>query len=598
MAVASIPVDWGLAQGPPNLDFTPSVLEGLQAAQQERAISALHGIDMSNPSSLNSGMNALVQAGAADQAAALMKLQLTRGLVNGLPNMLSSLGSLGAQQGQPGSDQSAAPSPQGQPSASMTPAQQAHATQVMQFGKSSVDQLLQISDPQLRQDQADALGAQAAQMGVDPQQISAITGDLSDQHLQSLSDNWGQWLQHPTFGGQGLPGGATPDLHPIDAAHLQSMPGAPAWAQAYLSNPGLQAQLGVMKGLTGIDLGGQLGENARALMAPEIAKQAEAAHAAQIAGETARGAAPYGLDTVTLPNGSTAQVPHNLALALGAGGALHGLTPEQQAYQSASGTAAGSAPYTKVEVTGPHGETQAMTGQQFHDRGVGNPGGVVSTGPSLSGGRMQAGDAQALVDNAQAAAQRLPGYADQIAREQTLVGLANSVGTSAYTGALQKAAAALPGGPQKYAANAGLLASDLSTSFRQALGGLPVPRVASEAKAITGQIPTNSAPQDQVKVYSAGLLAATQYQQKHDAFLANWAAQSQSDPGRYPPSFSAAESAWINGPGRASIFAQPAWEGLKIGGKEAVGHVTVRGRHYLIPLPGLLGQNVTPVQAF
>ena len=46
---AAIPIDWNLAQQPQSLDFVPSALEGAQAGQQLRGISALQGIDINDP---------------------------------------------------------------------------------------------------------------------------------------------------------------------------------------------------------------------------------------------------------------------------------------------------------------------------------------------------------------------------------------------------------------------------------------------------------------------------------------------------------------------------------------------------------------------
>ena len=163
------------------------------------------------------------------------------------------------------------------------------------------------------------------------------------------------------------------------------------------------------------------------------------------------------------------------------------------------------------------------------------------------------------------------------------------MGTSAYTPKLQAIAQYLPGPPQKYAAQAGLLGQDLKGEFQAALGGLAVPRVAVEAKSIIGQIPTNASTPDQIKTFAAGLMAATQYNQRHDEFLQNWQAQSATDPTGHPPSLAAANAAWQAGPGRASLFTMPAYQGITVGGKPAVVPFTNRaGQSRMAVLPGLL----------
>ena len=56
-------------------------------------------------------------------------------------------------------------------------------------------------------------------------------------------------------------------------------------------------------------------------------------------------------------------------------------------------------------------------------------------------------------------------------------------------------------------------------------------------------------------------------------------------------SLAAANAAWAAGPGSHSLFAEPAWQGVTLGGKPAVDNHTYQGHNYLIVMPGLLGKN-------
>jgi hypothetical protein len=597
---AAIPIDWSLAQQPQPLDYVPSALEGLQAGQQMGAISALHHIDINDPNSVNTGIGALVRSGAADQASALMNLNITRNLFSQMPDFMQQATAMPGQTaaaGQP-QPQQAQGQPQGQDQSldhlalartNLEIAQDARA-----YGNAT------------GQDQV-ALGQQLEQKWM----ARGMTKEAIDGALAQAATPQGAeaLAAHNEAHAAALSGGE-PDQNALIPPAMQPPPAGDAadsyaWAKNYLAHPQWSMYEAMLKG-RGIDLG--LTARAQAIMGPEFGQEATVRNAQALAGQTEAGKAPFDLVTVTLPNGSTMQVPKPMALQLGAGGALHGLTPQQEAFQKG----VGGAESTVGEYKTPTGAT-AYGQLQFDKQGHAsiNPvGGATGGGgaqptfgaPSIGSATTMKGDAEALqsaVNGPTGVQSRLGSYPEQLARGQMLIGLANTVGTGAYTQQLANAARALQplGIPQTRAANAGLLASDLAGTFKQALGGLAVPRITSEAKAITGQIPKNTSPQDQVKVYAAGLQAATQYHQRYDLFLQNWAAHAATNDPQYPPSLARANAAWAAGPGNVSLFTMPAWQNISVGGKPAVDHFSYGGHDYLKVLPGLLpDERLIPVR--
>lgn len=207
-----------------NYDFVPSALEGAQAGQAMRGISALQGIDINNPDSVNQGIGSLVRSGAFEQGSALMGLNLQRFKNQAFINTFQNNPFTGDQsQQQP---QGGAPQQQPTQAAQPTPEQAAQRVKVMQTAKAGIDAAINANDPTLRSAQIDATTGQLASMGVPQEYISHMLGDNPDTpHLQSLSDNIGQWLQHPDFGGAAQAAGAqpvAPGLHPNAQSFVQA----------------------------------------------------------------------------------------------------------------------------------------------------------------------------------------------------------------------------------------------------------------------------------------------------------------------------------------------------------------------------------------
>lgn len=586
--MADINVDWNAAPVPQ--DYTAAVQQGLGAGQAIRAQSALSGIDLDNPDSLNKGIAGLVRAGAADQASALMGLQINRSLYSQLPDFLARATTIPGQ-APPAAPQAQGSALQGVPvaGAPMTPAPPSSAA-----GGSPVAPGQPSSGAPTSQGMSasDALEAKWTARGLPKATIdSALQQASTPEGAEALAAHS---EAHATALTQGGTSGinpaslAPPGLQPPPAGATDS--NAYTWAKNYLDHPEMANYEAMLKSRFGIDLG--LTARAQAIMGPEFQEEAKLRNAGPITTATETAKAPFTLDDVTLPDGSKMQVPHNIALALGAGGALHGLTPQAEAEQKASGTAAGGAPYDMVTLKGPNGEEIQLTRAQM--AAAATHGGL-PTGPTIADAENQRSQAAALEKASTEAGARLTQYPASIARGQTLIGVANTVGTGAYTKALQDAARYLPvtHSAADYAANAGLLSQDLASTFKDALQGLPVPRVATEARSITDAIPKSTSPQDQVKIYAAANLAAQQYHQDYDRFITNWARAPDK-----PKDLSAANAAWAASvAGRSSLFSQPAWQGLKVGGEDAVQLSHFKGRDWLVPLHGLLGSNARAVPA-
>jgi len=246
--MADISVDWGAAPVPQ--DYTAAALQGVQTGQAVRAASALQGINFDDPDSLNKGIGNLVRAGAADQAKALIGLQLQRFETSGRMQSAADAADIyGSPPTQPSGSIPAAPTAPTGP----TPDQIAQRTSVINAAQTGIKAIMGESDPTLRKAQYDATAAHLAQLGMDPAYIDHMTAggtQLDDAHLQSLSDSLGATAAHPDFGGSGQ----ASDLaaHPSSAAYAQAK--APNW----LADPRVQAYL-ARQASYGIDVTPQVG---------------------------------------------------------------------------------------------------------------------------------------------------------------------------------------------------------------------------------------------------------------------------------------------------------------------------------------------------
>jgi hypothetical protein len=527
-------------------------LAGITTGQAIQKNNALQSINFGDPGSVDSAIAGLARAGAGEQATALMNLSAARQFrAAAMPAIMARLQGLAPQD--QSSDQAQAPSAQ---APSQQDAMNSHVGETMGMARQAVAKLQQTPQAD-RPAVFDQIKTQLVARGVPEQAIDAAGEDLSDAGLQK----YGAYLDAHNAATNPAPGQQAPAMpdHPTGYAWASKLIG-----DETLNDPIVQ---GMMKQF-GFDPGPQI-DRAERLMAPTISKQAELAGAGPIATATEQGKAPFEMVHTSI-NGVPVDMPKSTLLTLqkaGVPGVGVGLSPQQEAEQKARGQGAGSAPYDIVHTT-LNGTPVDLPKDSFLKlQKAGTPG----LGRDLSPGEREAqtGDAQALVKTVADASD--PNRQEKLQKAlivgQQITGLASSINTGKYTEALNQVAQAFPNlkGPKEYANNASLLAQDLSASFQDQLAGMAVPRLNSEAKAITGAIPHNTNPQDQIKLYGASLSAAAEYARAHDQFMVDWA-NDQS----HPRSQAAAQAAWNNGPGRKSLLAYPEFQGVTINGHPAV----------------------------
>lgn len=594
MAVASIPVDWSLAQQPQSLDYIPSAVEGAQAGQTLRGISALQGIDINNPDSLNKGIGNLVRAGAADQASALMGLQINRGIYGGLPSfMAKAMNPNGTPASAPASVAAGQPVPtDGSGQAATDPTSALHAqiaTDARAYAAASPQDQATMK-PQL-EDKYTQLGIAKPDIDAALQTVSTPEGAaqfaaMHDTHAQMHASGQAD----PAAIQSAIPAGLQPPS-PGDGIDPYT------WAKAYLSHPELSNYEAMVKSRFGLDLG--YTARAQAIMGPEFAQEADVRNAQAKAQQEHLGA----LSTLPQELGQKADLTPPVAGASptydvnGNHIGWHMPDGSLQAIQSAAqsqsgGTAAGKAPYEKVELPTQSGAPKVVTGSQFAAQGAtAGPQGSVAQGPTPGAVAYQQGDAKNLTDFIGQIPGRDVNSNKIIANGQQVAALADQIKTGRFTGTAADIARVLPGhDAAAYAANAGQLAQALSGSFAQTLNGLAMPRLSIEAKSVLGAIPTSSSPQDQIKLYGAMMAATGEYVQAHDRFMAKYAQDAQAK--GETPGLTGGEVAWNAGPGHAPIMANPEFQKLQVGGKPASVPFQYKGKEYIAVLPGLLAKPI------
>ena len=591
----------------PYTDFTAAALEGAQAGQAQRGISALQGIDLNDPNSVNRAMTGLVRAGAGQMGSAITQLQLDRMAVDMAPKVLAHLLTLG-NRGAPKAATAATPA-----QAPSTPPGTAAPVSASPTGTEGPSQPAS-PDPH-------AVAAVNTQMANDARAFSQAPPDQQPAMAASLKQKYlGMGFPEASIDAAlahaAVPGGAD-ELATHYDAHAQALTGGqydPAalqppgktydWTKDLLDDPLMIGGLDFLK-KHGIDYTATT-EAAQRIAAPEIAKEAEQAHAAAITQQTHLGA----LSTLPAEKGIAADLTPPVAGATPTydvsgrhigwqmpSGALQSIA--QAAEATTSGQKSGAAPYdhfplpiegkpgSMVEarmVPGPNGPVPAPLVGGALPAGAGTSAGVAST----TGAQ---GQSTALNAESDAASDRLKQFPAAIARGEAFLGVANSLDSDvpgAYTKALQSVAQYVPTDKaQKYATNVGSLTQDLSSSFKDSLNGLPLPRISSEAKAVTGAVPPTTAPHDQLKYYAAGILANTQYQQAHDLFIQQWTSNLDN-----PRDRSQAEAAWSQkANGGALYYEMPAWKGVTLGGKPAIDEFQgPNGHTYIAIQPGILSK--------
>lgn len=528
------------------------------------------------------------------------------------------------------------PAPTDTPAPPPTPDELAHVQQTLLMGKQAADSLLAM--PLAQRPAAFAQIKQAAiARGVPEEAVDAAGQDLSDQGLQSLSTYYGAHAAHIGTllpGGQQAPAGVSPqgaggapapaqptavaggpqavaqpeptqeasadagDGQPQPQPQAPQLPSHPStqWATNLLSNPAIIAEIARYKA-AGFDMSGIL-ETAKAVAQPEIAKEAEEAHAGGIA--AAQEGAKAGFDVIhTTIHGVPVDMSRGDFLRLQASGAPGvgvGLTDEEKARQTAAGTAEGELPYAgplakakaggtaageapyqfedvpQMDANGqPTGRTVRVSKAQEH--GAITSGGSAGVAQSPAEAEFAKGEAATLGKTVATSAdpQELARLQAKSQNAQTIIKLANQVKSGKFTGDLSEAAQVLSslGVPssqlKKFGSDTSILEQALNKDVLGAFQNTKNVRNVREFNLILSTVGHINDPADKLR-YEAGLSAALANQQRqYGQFASAYAAA----PGT-TKSQAALDQAWTAAHGNESVFADPVWKGVTLYGKPAV----------------------------
>lgn len=161
---------------------TQNQQNALNLMQQQRALSALRGIDINDPDSAQRGINALAGLGQIDAANALTNLAFTRGVKSAtLPLVQESIDQ--ARQSQKEQAQG-----QGQPDIEKQ-------GRLLTEANTALGDIMSTQDPAARQQKAQAWKAHFLGENVPEDAIDGVVGDLSDQGLMAHQANVQRELQ-------------------------------------------------------------------------------------------------------------------------------------------------------------------------------------------------------------------------------------------------------------------------------------------------------------------------------------------------------------------------------------------------------------------
>jgi hypothetical protein len=547
---------------------------GLELGQKQASINALQNVDINDPASVDAGIKSSIRAANLEQASALMNLNVRRSVLAGLPSLMGAIGGQGGAGpggGQPPATSGAAAVPSagaapdqagpGAAPAALTPDQMAQHSAIMGQAAQAVTDLQNTPEAE-RPAKAAAIKQRFAAMGIPEAAIDAHLSDLSDPGLKASGDYFNGVIA------AGQPAGAG-GVAPTMPAH----PSGFAWAKSLLQNPQLMAQMELYKGF-GIDTTGLI-DQARGIAMPEIQKQADLAYAGPIAAATA--GAQKGVELAYAP--ALAGVEVAKAGATAAATAPVEVEKAREEAQNAANIAA-SKDVIDVPFTDPStGVTQQvkMTRADYinHQRAADLPGLGLAT--SAANTEFQKGDAESLQKTAATAADpaRIQQHQQAVITGNQIRDLALGLGTGKYTGQVSAiaqtlgplmAAAGVPSDHMnQYATNAQLLANDLTQAAKQQFGGSALPRVKSEFDMLMKAVPNAGSPAGTIALTGAGLAAKANYESEYDQFMTNWAADASK-----PKSLTAANAAWMAGPGRRSVLADPAFQSFTLFGKPVV----------------------------
>lgn len=544
--MGDIAIDWGAganqnpqgALGVVNQGYVGAE-EGYKLGQQKATIHALQGIDLNDPKSIDAGIGNLVHANAMEQGNALQNLSWTRYLRAQAPAFQEKMAALGG-------DKNA--------SSAADPDHIAHAVETYKLAKSAADTLADTPEED-RPAAFATIKADLVKRGVPEEAIDSAGQHLSGDGPKQLSDYYGGLLAHA----QGS--GALPDAHP-----------STSWSAKLLNDPGLVGQIGYFA-KQGLDYSSLL-DTAKAVEAPELAKQAEARHAEEIAASGKRveiaGAGPLAvIDAWKAGKVSDAQLPAALKKAQAEAdiSAAHGLSI--------------------VPVNDASGNPTGRTQQLRTDEALQRAGGI-SQSPADQASDVT--DRTAFANNYKEEVNQSAITSDKNSRDESLVAarMAQTLNPSNLTPWIAKNANTLNGLGIKIAAKDANNLQTYQTLVAQNLkSAIQVyPKNMGEFHAIQNAVADAKSPGD------AAALALTENAAIHDAavrykeFRRDWAAENPNN-----TSEKAFQTAWSKQPAaNQSMFASPVFKDLKFNGKPAVVVVpsapSDNGRQWGIFMPG------------
>ena len=605
-----------LAEGVQAPSALSAVTAGLQQGQQFGAANALRGVDFNDPSNVDSAISGLVRHGAIDQANALGQLNVAHSVYADPEKSFAKIAkALSGQSSDTPTPATSSALPPDQPQ--QAPAQPQPATapaytptpqlEGYQAASKAIDYLSQF--PASERSKIWNTGVRqtlAQKFGVPEERLDAIDNVLKLPDEQG-SDSALQVMKHifdtaahehaiatghpeaaaagyapPSQGASTAPpqanvqppsaggGGVAPSSPPTNPPAQAAAPAAPVngpggqgnWGRRLLESPDALMQISKLK-MAGLDLS-NVQSAANELAAPGIAREA---------------AAPYERVEVPTPTGapmimSAAQ----FANETGQGKSFTGLTPAAEAYQEAGGRTLATAPYERVQVTTPSGAPRIISGAQFA--------GYTGQGGSFTG--LTPGQQASQTGQADVATKLLAPNPDVLnASGKNVADIQRAMQAVAAVGKLDNSAQA----KLHLAAalrTAGLggrdvdqLTSNLSTA-NQLFSGL----VATADKDTFGSRITNAdlsvgqksgislwSPNDQVSTYLATKGALEQRKLAFERFKQTYTGDKTNPQAIY--------DAWNRQGGSTSIFAEPIWSSVQIGGKPAVMQRQIKGQTWL-----------------
>ncbi len=396
----------------------------------------------------------------------------------------------------------------------------------------------------------------------------------------------------PSGSGDGSGAPPTPQTAVAAAKTLAMHPTTQSWAYNFLSGPNGPMAMALLK-RAGIDMTPVL-EAAKTVAGPqyqqaaeaeyalpkETAKQtAETAFAGPKAAATAMGTAQGTMGSYTLADGSKVDLPVSTALAMSKlnPAMFKGPGIAAAAAAQAAGTEGVTEQYKPVSVKSGGGDL-TMTGAQFAQQG--NKGAVYTSNPaqertlSVQGenaGKLLTPDDKSVTD---AAALRQTGQR-AIQAIDTLGKIDNATGTKVKVAGIMRTLGMGGPGVDNYA-QGGMTFQQLATQLRTqaARTDFPGGRVTNadlHAEEMGGI--NNFQPEDQAKAYIAQKVALAQRKSDFAKFASDYQGD-KSDP-------QAIMRAWYAGPGSRSLYSDPLWKNVQLGGQPAVRPFTYQGHQML-----------------